>query len=58
LAGGGGGGMTAVELIKRLAELRTNAEVYIWIDGERYPIVELDLWDSEHLDITCSPENQ
>jgi hypothetical protein len=50
--------MTAVELIKRLAELRTNAEVYIWIDGERYPIVELDLWDSEHLDITCSPENQ
>lgn len=48
--------MNAIELIKRLVELRTNAEVYVWIDGERYPIVELDLWDVNHLDINCSTE--
>lgn len=50
--------MKAIELIKKLVDLQSNAEVYVWIDGERHEILELDLWDKDHLDINCATRSE
>lgn len=34
--------MTASELIKALSDLPPDLPLFIWIDGERYPVIEID----------------
>ena len=40
--------MRAKDLIERLKELPPDTTVFVWVDGERYPLYEaVDYWD-EH----------
>jgi hypothetical protein len=46
--------MTAEQLIKLLADLPPKTIIFVWHDGERYPICEsttVDFWDVFHADI-------
>lgn len=52
--------LTAGELIEKLKTLPPHAVLYVWIDGERYPIHTedtIDLWDVDQYrviaDINC-----
>ena len=44
--------MTATELIKQLSKLKSDVEVFVWIDGERLPVYDVDAdWDDGCADI-------
>ena len=40
--------MTVDDLLKQLKDLPPDTTVFVWVDGERYPVYEaVDYWD-EH----------
>ena len=43
--------MTASQLIKLLSDLPKDTEIYVWFDGERLEIVDIDPIDSGYADI-------
>ena len=43
--------MKAEELIKLLSGLPEDTEIYVWFDGERLEIVDIDPIDSGYADI-------
>lgn len=51
--------MTAIELIKKLSELKPDVKVFVWIDGERLPIYDVDAdWDDSCVDINVMTKSQ
>ena len=42
---------TAQQLIDALKDLPPDAVVYVWNDGDRYVIQNVDNWDDEHVDL-------
>ena len=43
--------MTASQLIELLSELPKDTPIYVWLDGERLEIVDVDPIDSGYADI-------
>jgi hypothetical protein len=52
--------MNVKNLTELLKDLPPNLPVYIWIDGERYPIVDIDdsLVEDGHVDINAAPRKR
>jgi hypothetical protein len=48
--------MTASELIEMLSDLPSDTEVYVWFDGERLSIDNVDPVDSGYADINVRGE--
>jgi len=42
---------TVQQLIDALQKLPPHAAVYVWDDGERYVIRNIDDWDDDHVDL-------
>lgn len=48
--------MTASELIEMLSDLPSDTEIYVWFDGERLSIDNVDPFDSGYADINVRSE--
>jgi len=52
--------MNIKNLVDLLKDLPPDLPVYIWIDGERFPIVDIDdsLIEDGHVDINAAPRKR